>query len=69
MNTRIARTCRKCIILPTEYTNRLAEELGYNIAGEIFIVGGIEPDGKLRGYIKIGDTLRGVYRLNEEDVA
>jgi hypothetical protein len=68
-STEIRTTCRKCVILPTENTNRLAEELGYNIAGRIFIVGGTEPDGTLRGYIKDGDVLRGVYRLNADDVA
>jgi hypothetical protein len=67
--TQISTTCRKCVILPTENTNRLAEELGYNIAGKLFIVGGTEPDGTLRGYIQIGDTLKGVIRLNQEDVA
>lgn len=66
----ITGVSRKCIILPTEHTNQIAEELQINIAGKVFIVGYTYPDGRVRGYIQLNKrTLRGVYILDAEDVA
>lgn len=70
--TRIDPTCKKYVILPTENTNQKAEELGFNIAGKVFIAGYTYPDGRVRGYIEVKkqpQVLRGVFVLNAEDVA
>jgi hypothetical protein len=68
--TTITSISKKCLILATENTNRMAEELGYNIAGKVFVVGYTYPDGRVRGYIQLDKhTLRGVFILNAEDVA
>ena len=44
---------RRYFILATQHTNELAEELGYNIAGDEFFpnTSGANPDGSIRGYV------------------
>jgi hypothetical protein len=68
--TTITSISKKYLILPTEHTNQIAEDLQINIAGKVFIVGYTYPDGRVRGYIQLDKhTLRGVFILNAEDVA
>ena len=56
----------RAVVLVTENTNRLAEQLGYNIAGLIFLARLETPQG-WRGYVIHNDRLEGVITLQRDD--
>lgn len=52
--THITTLSKHYFVKATENTNELAEQLGYNIAGEEFIADESPLGGHVRGYLLVG---------------